>query len=276
MKIQIVSDLHLEFWGNKKIYNFIRPAADILCILGDLCCIDPVGCKMIITFFKEISPKFRLIIWVPGNHEYYRDKQCPSCTIPEINKTARIITKKFKNIKYLNCETIDYLYKKTLYRFIGCILWTHIPDSKSKTIEETMSDYGKIYTSWSKKNAKAKRLNYKYVNAWHSKCLQFIKSELTKTNKLKKNIVDNKNINNIKNIILTHHKPFLGKRNTPVQMAYESDQMKLLNSGQIHLWGYGHTHEKFHRKIGKTILYSLPKGYRGQSTGFIKNQSVNI
>jgi len=276
MKLQIVSDLHLEFWGNRKFYNFLKPSADILCILGDLCCVDPVGCKMISTFFKEVSPKFKLIIWVPGNHEYYRDKQCPSCTVPEINKTASAITRKFKNVKFLNCKTIDYLHQGTLYRFMGCPLWTHIPDSKSKVIEKNMRDYCKIYTSWSKKNGKAKRLNYRYVNDWHAKCLRFIKSELSKTSRLKKSAAGKKKFKVIKNIVLTHHKPFIGRRNTPVQMAYESDQRALLNSGLIHLWGYGHTHEKFHRKIGKTILYSLPKGYKGQATGFVRNQTVNI
>ena len=36
MKIQIVSDIHLEFYEKKSKYNFIKPSAPILCILGDL------------------------------------------------------------------------------------------------------------------------------------------------------------------------------------------------------------------------------------------------
>ncbi len=273
MKIQVVSDLHLEFWEKRKKYNFVTPSANILCILGDLCCVDSEGKEKISVFFAEISPLYKMILWVPGNHEYYRDEPSSTCTIASINRIAKNIVGKFPNIKFLNCETLEYLYRGTLYRFIGCPFWTKIPESHGKLIEGRMNDYESIYIDWSKKLGTARKLNYKYVNYWHDKCLRYIKKEIAKSLLLKKS---QKKIKKVKNIVLTHHKPFMGNRKTDVQHAYESNQMTLLNSGLIHFWGYGHTHEKFFGKVGKTILYSMPKGYKRQNTGYKKNHSVNI
>ena len=41
LKIQIISDIHLEFHEHKKNFrtlSFVKPSADILALLGDICC----------------------------------------------------------------------------------------------------------------------------------------------------------------------------------------------------------------------------------------------
>lgn len=70
-KIAYCSDLHLEFGR----LNIELPDADILLLAGDIY-VNYLFNKHdstddVIDFFTEISKKYKNIIYVPGNHEYY-------------------------------------------------------------------------------------------------------------------------------------------------------------------------------------------------------------
>ena len=271
MKIQIISDIHLEFYENPKICNFIKPITPILCIVGDLCCCDASGLKKIKLFFDKITSMFKLILWIPGNHEYYRN----SCTdkkgtVQGIDSQNTKFCSMYKNIKYLKNSRIEYLYDQTLYRFIGSTLWTQIPAQKAKEIEKYMSDYSMIYV-WSNKNKKCRKITYKDVNNWHKNHIAHIKQEINNSRKLKKQ--KNTKYNDVKTIILTHHKPFCNKQelnNNVLSLAYESDQTNIMNSKYVDAWLYGHTHKHFRGKIGGCTVVSNPRGYPREKTG-LKN-----
>lgn len=70
MEIQVYSDLHLEFY--KKYYPLIEPKAEILLLLGD---IGKISSKNYLEFIKDCSTKFKYILIVLGNHEYYHSKK---------------------------------------------------------------------------------------------------------------------------------------------------------------------------------------------------------
>lgn len=304
MKIQIISDIHLEFYENGS-YNFIKPTSSILCILGDLCCCDGAGFAKIRRFFDKITKLFKLIIWVPGNHEYYQDR-CAGRNGTTINvdiQSARICSK-YPNIKFLKNNRIEYLHQKVLYRFICTTLWTYIPPRLGKEVEKFMRDYLKIHV-WNPKVKKPRKLTYKDVNLWHRKGVEYIKKEIENSKKLKQNLkrkikyrntkkggIQKHSYNQIhqsnnfrkkrekmappmdytsvKTIVLTHHKPFIdNKKISEVErISYESDQSNLLNSGHIDVWCYGHTHKYCHKKIGKCTVASNPRGYPREKTGY--------
>ena len=259
MYIQIVSDIHLEFYPVRKIYSFIKPTAPILCILGDLCCCENLEMNKILNFFNEISPLFELIIWIPGNHEYYQDKKNDkNCITIFVDNRCRKICSKYPNIKFLKNQTLEYKMKNSniLYRFVCSTLWTHIPTNLGKSVQSFMSDYNKIYV-WNTKDKIPRNITYKDVNMWHRKCIKFIKSEIEKT-KHKKKL---KKYKNVKTIILTHHKPFITNsdyNNDIEKVAYESDQTKIFNSPHINFWGYGHTHRPFKGNMYNTIIVIIP------------------
>jgi predicted phosphodiesterase len=81
MKIQIASDIHLEFNDNYyKIFDDLEPTADILVIAGDL---SPFygyydnriyrDSGTVEKFIEWAKPKWKKIIRVTGNHEYWRN-----------------------------------------------------------------------------------------------------------------------------------------------------------------------------------------------------------
>ncbi|OFX20542.1 MAG: hypothetical protein A2033_01110 [Bacteroidetes bacterium GWA2_31_9] len=71
MKIQYVSDLHLEFIKNKGYWHKtpIQPVGEIMLLAGDIVTLEKA--KLHRDFFKYLSDNFKFTYWIPGNHEYY-------------------------------------------------------------------------------------------------------------------------------------------------------------------------------------------------------------
>src|SRR5688572_10127735 len=71
MKIQFMSDLHLEFPENRLYFkkNPVKAIGDILILAGDIVC--DAHREEAADFFEDIQSKFKLIISTMGNHEFY-------------------------------------------------------------------------------------------------------------------------------------------------------------------------------------------------------------
>ncbi len=67
MRIQYISDIHLEFF---KVLpkQIVRPVADILCLAGD---IGYPFSSLYRDFLKQVSRDFKKVFLIAGNHEYY-------------------------------------------------------------------------------------------------------------------------------------------------------------------------------------------------------------
>jgi len=263
MQIQIVSDIHSEFWGSKDTFNFIKPSAKILALLGDIgVCGTTQDWKTYDRFIKEVSNKFELVLIITGNHEYYTNNTDKK-TMAVIDHQLKEYFKKIPNVKLLNNKSLDIDINDKKYKIIGSTLWSYIPEIDQKDIQNYMNDYSNIYINT---ESTIKRLLPMHTSAMFQHNYDFIKKKIKQAKK-----------ENRKVIIFTHHKPYIeaGYTIKTTDRPYMSDCSGLFNDSII-LWAYGHTHIKDDRIINGIRFYSNCKGYPNQRTGYNKSEVVTI
>lgn len=266
LDIQIVSDLHIEFWANKKQFNFIKPVAPVLALLGDICCCgNDKDFDLFKRFINEILPLYEQIIFIAGNHEYYYN----SSSNPEYKNTIEGIDEKIKQffkstsnkLYFLNNSSIKLSDGKETYIIIGTTLWSWIPEIRRANIQSQMNDYSFIYFN----DKKPVPLTSNHVVKMFTQNVKYIKQQIAKYK------------DKYKIIIFTHHKPYVSPNYNinGLSVAYESD-LSFLFDKCISLWAYGHTHiadSSMHKKVW---FYSNPKGYPNQKTNYKKNIAIKV
>ena len=268
MKIQIVSDLHLEF-SDINIKNEVN--ADVLILSGDIMIAQDLhdhiaadfnpyssgafaelGRKQqrvqrFRDFLKRCSFQFPHTFYVAGNHEFYNGKFFAGIDY------LREECAKFPNVYFLERDTkvIDDVV------FIGGTLWTDLNNHDPITmhaIKDMMNDYRIIRND---QRAYAK-LSPQDTALRHKLTKEYFKLVLS-------------NHKESKCVIVGHHSP--SKLSTHQQYAsqylmnggYSSDMSQfILDHPQIKLWTHGHTHHPFDYMIGETRIVCNPRGYESE------------
>lgn len=250
-KFQYISDIHLEYFGNRKIPNII-PKCDTLLLLGDIGNPRINNYKI---FLDDISKKFNKVFLISGNHEYWNLLEHNiKMNINEIDNLINDITFKYNNIIYLNNS--KYLLDKTV-NIIGCTLWSNIPNYKYDECIKVIGDFENIYYN-------NKKITPNMINKMH--------------NISKKYIIDNIDKNKI-NIILTHHCPsykFLHKKfmNNKYNYAFVSE-LDYIIKPPIKVWLSGHSHGNTFNIINGVICGINAYGYNRKNNEHI-NKIVKI
>jgi len=258
--IQYCSDLHLEFTENMEfiLKNPIKPVGDTLILAGDIIPFSIMNRAD--AFFDDISKKFKMVYWIPGNHEYYHS---------DINnRSGKYFETIRDNIALVNnaifySDYFDEDGRNKGLRLIFSTLWSHIPPPTEWQIERSLNDFRLI------KN-KGFRLSSEHYNLLHKESLEFIKDEMSRPIKRK-------------TIVVTHHVPtFLNYpakyKGDDLNSAFAVELFDFIESSGIDFWIYGHHHyntPKF--KIGTTTMLTNQLGYveRNEHKEF-KNDMVII
>lgn len=234
MNIQIYSDLHLEMY--KKSYPKIKPCADILILAGD---IGKVSGKNYKNFIEYCSSKWKHVLLILGNHEFYHKKK----TIFELKEEYHEFINTFHNIHLLDNSSIviDNI------RFIGSILW-----SKPTTTDKTINDYNKIWYE------RKMNVNHKILTLLNDICIDYIVSEINESDE---------------KVVLITHFPMHNKGVS--EPIYEiTDNSYFCNNyldkltDKIIASIHGHTHYAIDIKIDEIRLISNPIGYITEETKF--------
>ncbi len=277
MKVQLVSDLHLELMDAKEIKNIknlIKPSAPILLMAGDICaCGNTEDFGRFTNFLDIFCKEYKTILHVAGNHEYYVTSNRPNVieqnTVDQIDRRLKALNKTYSNYHYLNNDTFEYMDGKKNYIFVGTTLWTYVPRQLNKKsekidahreIENGMNDYSNIYMKLRDQSLRYKYRHYTVddMQKKHKAALSFIKQSM-KTYAKKTCI------------LMTHHKPFFEKDinlNDPLTYAYQSNLADQILKKPFILAVYGHTHVHFNKRINGIRVVSNPKGYSGQRTNY--------
>ena len=280
MKIQLVSDLHLEF-EDVNIKN--ESNADVLILSGDILVADdlrnqPADLSLADIpdegygrarralryrdFFLRVSFQFKHVIYVMGNHEHYHGK---------FDKSAGIIR---ETIGYLNIHNIHLLDRDIKeidgVHFVGGTMWTDCNKGDPMTqyhLEHCMTDFRVIRIAGE---------NFKKFLPMRTVM------EFTKTRDYFKTVIKNLP-KDAKIVVCSHHAPShlsiheIYKNDTLMNGGYSSDLSEfILDHPQIKLWTHGHMHNNFDYMIGDTRVVCNPKGYPGENGDFENNLILEI
>lgn len=242
MRLKIFSDIHNEIRRAKNKPEFLIPEHEndketVLILAGD---IDHI--KKTKQYAEKYSDKFKAVIFVAGNHEYYGQ---------HVQKDEHHGYSEKENVHFLNNSTviIDGV------RFIGGTLWTNIDTSPNdyNFIRNTISDYKYIRygTNYS-------RLKINDVLFEHHKTKDFFKKELKKE-------FDGKTV------VISHHPPTLEnisyRENDPADYTYFStDLEEIINKPDI--WINGHDHRFLDETRNGTRYIVNAVGYINQNVSY--------
>lgn len=281
MKIQIVSDLHLEF---EDIFINNEHEVDVLVLSGDICVADDIRnqdlpalsidnlpeegfgrSKRAIRyrdFFLRVSFQFPHVIYVMGNHEHYHGTF----------DTSKEVLQNMLNV--LNICNIDILDNDTKdingVRFIGGTLWTDCNKGDPLTqyhLEHAMNDFRVI---------RLKRENFRKflptrTITEHIRTKQYIDIILQGTPE------------NMPIVVCGHHAPSsmsIHERyshDTLMNGGYCSDLTEfILDRPKIKLWTHGHMHQSFDYMMGNCRIICNPRGYHDENRSFDPNFVVEF
>lgn len=250
MKIQIASDLHLEFGHDVHIPN---AGADVLVLAGDICIAKAFKNKerninnvAYYRFFDEVCANFKNVIYIMGNHEHYKGT---------FNKTGDILREalaEYKNLYFLDNEsvTIDGI------KFVGSSLWTNVDINNPLTINKlqfAMNDFNLIKYC----DAKGNYRKFRPEDVYREHQLSRIYLEDILTGASEKNIPC---------VVITHHAPSWQSihekyaNDTELNTLYASD-LEHMMTDNVKLWIHGHTHNAFDYNINGTRVVCNPIGY---------------
>lgn len=245
MKIQVISDIHLEFHDNIPSIlldeTFIK--APYLFLLGDIGIPKKHPTKWM-QFMSHMSSKYTKVFYLLGNHESY--KYSMSDTITFIKEKLKSLS----NVFYLEAGVT---YELEDYTVVGCTLWSDIDFATALM----MNDIHHIRTD------DYKRLTVDKLQEWHmhdKAWLDVILPIVTeKTSKI---------------IVATHHMPSMKLIHDKFQAPSDMKYVRGFASPLDHLvkyarvWLFGHTHAYTDMMLEDTRCYCNPMGYPGENTGF--------
>lgn len=232
MRIHIISDLHLDFFHNYAAIchdKLIPWGGDVLIIAGDTC--ESRHRKPAKSFFDEISKHYKLIIEVPGNHDFYGS----STKSNKFHEYEKVLN---GNHYYVNNKTIIF----DNVRFICSTLWSYISPRNAPFVLYNINDYHQIEDHTIERN-----------NRFHLNNVSFIEKEL-KTPFVGKTIVVSHHLPTLNCI----HEKYVGSQ---LNDAFCNDLSRLLRSYTIDYWIAGHTHSTINLIEDKTNIIVNPVGY---------------
>ena len=245
MLIQLISDVHLEFRDGN--YPFIPRRAPIIALLGD---IGRPFSRVYYRLLKDLSKRFRSVLVIAGNHEFYSSRH-RKLTITEIRAKLEEVTSHFDNVHYLENQSmvLDGV------RFLGCTLWTNIPEDMWKDARKKMNDYRMCYIDRYEEINIGVPLSPTHTTFWHEESVRWLIREID----LSREPV----------VILSHHCPYTHETSSaeylanPLNCCYSTNLVRLFRKPVV-AWLYGHTHHPYNKYVNGVHVVSNPLGYPGE------------
>jgi Icc-related predicted phosphoesterase len=241
MKLQILSDLHLEHHRDRGVQfvSQLPVVAEILIVAGDLCNGDEL-----LPTLDMLAAKWKDVVYVFGNHELYGH------SFASVRENLVYINETRDNVHVLDNSLVSLRGQ----RFVGTPLWFHWHKCV-KAIKAGLLVYNDF---------KAIRSFDPQVFEENAKAVRFLQDEVCAGD-----------------VVITHSAPspvcvparFEGD---PINPMFFCDVSDLIRERKPALWVHGHTHDAIERQVGATRCICNPFGYGWENTGFMDDLVVEI
>lgn len=244
MNIRILSDLHLEFSPQYRIPIIGNESDQVLILAGDTFVSDGPFPQY---FFEDIAKRFRHIILILGNHEFYWGN---------FNTSLKNIKKMFVNFSNISVLENENIVIDGI-NFIGCTLWGEYNRIGVQSVR--LNDFSVI-----------KNITVDSVVERFNESRDYIFSNLSSIHK---------------NVVITHNAPsFLSiherYKGDPLNDAFAVELFNKIYDSEIpiNLWIHGHIHDSANYLINNTNVVCNPRGYfpHGLNPLFNANLIVDI
>ena len=242
MRIQILSDLHLEFPGNT--IPALAPDAELVILAGDLA---PVVTHRV----RDIARRWAgadKILYVPGNHEFYGS---------EIDVARRELARQCLQHAVTLLDPGAVTVEGT--RFIGATLWTDfllegIAGEAWAHLEvgQGLSDFTGAIRHHGGPDG---RFTPRESARRHAEHRAFIEGELEEAER-----------SELTPVVITHHAPLARCvrpwfKNNRLNPGFASNLDAVIARYQPPLWVHGHMHDRVDEQLGRTRVACNPGGY---------------
>ncbi|GAB1312202.1 Ser/Thr protein phosphatase superfamily [Madurella fahalii] len=266
MAIQVLSDLHLEAPKAYDVFE-IEPKAPYLALLGD---IGNVAAHKhdYFEFLTRQLQQFRIVIFVPGNHEAYHSNW------PETLDTLRAFQKDARKSpslgEFILLDRGVFQLPDSNTVILGCSLFSRIPPESHMAVSTGLNDFFQT-DEW----------DVDAHNEMHNRDLSWLNAQ-----------VANLEGSDVKIIIFSHWSPTLDARaidprhvGSRITSAFSTDlsREKCFKSDKVKLWAFGHTHyncdfvAEREDGAGPLRLVANQRGYYfAQSDGFNSEKTIEV
>lgn len=271
--LRFFSDMHQDFYINPKKFDpnklwYPEPLPEdkdsILILAGDIWHAKKPFTYSNFSWFKEISTRFKYILVILGNHDFWNG------TFPTEYENFERYTKEFDipNL-YLLQDNIIHIGN---HKFIGSTLWTNYNEKDIETIslsESISSDLKYMRYRDPLYKSAYKRIKPKNFLEAHNKSIKFIFENAIKDNEEQTLWV------------ITHHPATSALINDPdldekTMGLVTSNYDEQIASSPIDYWIHGHNHQSGQAKVGNTTILSNTVGYLSASdSNAILNSQYN-
>jgi predicted phosphodiesterase len=248
MRIQILSDLHLEF------APFQPPdvAADVIVCAGDV----NTGLNGL-KWLRETFPT-RDVIYVLGNHEFYGQK------IPKLTEEIKAAAAG-SNIHVLENDRVEI----GGVIFLGATLWMDFRLNGNVVLAEAAAQIGMTDFRRIRVTPSFRRFRPTDARRFHAQSLEWLGQQLEL-------------VRGQKVVVITHHAPSPRSipprfRNDPLNPAFASNLESFVEASGAKFWIHGHIHQNSDYVIGSTRVIANPRGYPNEfQIGFDPSLVIEI
>lgn len=235
MKLFVCSDLHTEFLDMQEQKALFKkfPDTDGIIVAGDLS-----TKKYLVDNLKYLCDKYKYVIFVAGNHEYYHS------SFLEVDRMLTALQKELSNLYLLNtvCHRIDNNL------FMGTTLW--FKDTPlNQLYEKQMNDFEFIKDF--------RKLVYE-ENDYATQSLQSITNEY---------IVVTHHLPSYQSV----NEKYKGDQ---LNRFFVCDMENLILDKQPKYWLHGHSHDSCDYMLDSTRVICNPLGYKNQNNINFNNNLI--